>query len=133
MKNVIGIFKKMNQKAFVNGDIPVSAIIIKNNIIIAKAYNKKYKKSNPIYHAEILAIIRACKKLKTTNLSECSLITTLKPCSMCEEIIKEVKINNVYYILEKEKNVNRKINFIKINIENEYFKNEIKHFFKMKR
>ena len=36
MKNVIGIFKKMNQKAFVNGDIPVSAIIIKNNIIIAK-------------------------------------------------------------------------------------------------
>ena len=52
---------------------------------------------------------------------------------MCEEIIKEVKINNVYYILEKEKNVNRKINYIKIDIENEYFKNEIKHFFKMKR
>ena len=103
MKYVIGILKKMNQKAFVNDDIPVSAIIIKNNKIIAKAYNKKYKKNNPIYHAEILAIIKACKKLKTTNLSECNLITTLKPCSMCEEIIKEVKINNVYYILEKEK------------------------------
>ena len=45
MKNIIGILKKMNQKAFINDDIPVSAIIIKNNKIIAKAYNKKYKKT----------------------------------------------------------------------------------------
>lgn len=125
--------KNMNKKAIKNGDIPVSAMIIKNNKIISKSYNKKYKNNNPIHHAEILAIIKACKILKTTNLIDCELITTLKPCTMCESVIAEVKIRKVYYILEKNKKVNKKIEYIKINKENDIFKKELKNFFESKR
>lgn len=133
MIKYIDILKKLNKKAVSNEDIPVSAIIIKNNKIISKAYNKKYKKNDPIKHAEIEAIRKACKKLKTTNLMDCEIITTLKPCSMCENVIKEVKISKVYYILNKEKIINNKIEYIKINMENNYFKKEIQNFFKAKR
>ena len=133
MNNYIEILKKLNKKALKNNDVPVSTIIIKNNKIIAKTYNKRNKNKNPLHHAEILAIEKASKKLKTYNLIECEMITTLKPCKMCEEVIKSSKIKKVYYLLDQEKNVNNKIDYQKLNDENDYFKLELSNFFADKR
>ena len=130
---MIETFKKMNKKAINNGDVPVSCIITKNNKIISKAYNKKNINNNPFDHAEIIAIQKAAKKLKTFNLIDCELFVTLFPCNMCQEVIKESKIKKVHYILDKNKNVNNQIDFIKMEDENDYFNNELINFFKDKR
>ncbi len=52
-------FIKLNKKAIKNGDVPVSCIIIKDGKIISKSYNQREYKKNPLYHSEILAIIKA--------------------------------------------------------------------------
>ena len=131
--NKYNILKILNKKAINNDDVPVSCLIIKDGKIISKAYTKRNKNKNPFDHAEIIAIQKASKKLKTYNLSDCVLYTTLKPCSMCEEVIKESKIKKVYYILEKTKEVKNIIKYEKIDDINKYFEQEIKSFFKEKR
>ena len=73
----------MAKKAFKKGEIPVGAVIVKNGKIIAKSYNTKEKNKDVTCHAEINAIKKACKKLKTWHLEECELYTTLEPCMMC--------------------------------------------------
>ena len=133
MKKYIELLKKLNLKAKNNGEIPVSAIILKENKIIAKSYNQKYKNNNPLDHAEIIAIKKACKKLNTTNLIDCILITTLKPCGMCRELIKEVRLKEVYYILDNNKIINDTTKYIKIDYQNDYFYKELTEFFKDKR
>ena len=131
--NYSDILRKLNFKAKKNGDIPVSALIIKNNKIIAKAYNKKIKNNNPLDHAEIIKIKKACKKLKTYNLNDCELYVTLKPCKMCEEVINECRLKKVYYYLDQNKIINNTINYIKLEDKDMYFFKEIKEFFKDKR
>ena len=132
--NKISILKKLNKKAIENGDVPVSCIIEKNNKIIATGYKIREKNNNPLLHAEIVAIQRAAKKLKTWNLSDCNLLVTLKPCDMCIEVIKMAKIKKIDYILENEKIINNKLILNKINIDDKkYFINEIKAFFADKR
>lgn len=133
MNNYKNILKRLNQKAIENGDIPVSAIIIHNNKIIAKAYNQKYKNNNPFDHAEILAIKKASKKIKTPNLSECKMYVSLYPCSMCREVIKESKIKKVYYYTENNKSINNKIQYIKIDDNDLFFSKELSSFFDNKR
>lgn len=134
MNKIINILKKMNKKAIKNGDIPVACIIRKENKIIAKAYNKREKCRNPLYHAEIIAIQKASKKLNRWNLSDCELIVTLKPCEMCESVIHEARIKKVKYFLNNEKKVNKTIYFEKIDSEeNNYFEAELKQFFLDKR
>ena len=91
------------KKAYKNGDVPIGAIIVKNNKIIAKAYNKKEKDNNAIQHAEILAISKACKKLKTWHLEECTLYSTMEPCMMCSGAIIQSRIKNIIYSLNNEK------------------------------
>ena len=119
------IINKMTQlciKAEKNGDVPISAIIIKDNKIIAYDYNKRVKNKDPFAHAEILAIKKAAKKLDTYNLIDCELISTLCPCNMCQEVIKEARIKKVYYFVEKTKENNNKIKMIKYNDNNEFDK-----------
>lgn len=103
-------------KAYKYGDIPVGCIIIKNNKIISKAYNKKEKNQIATYHAEILAINKACKKLKTWHLDECILISTMEPCEMCTGAIIQSRIKNIIYLVSNE-------NFGNIE-KNQIFKNK---------
>lgn len=98
---IINELYKLSYKAFKKYEVPVAAIIIQKNKIIAKAYNKRKKNNLVISHAEILAIIKAQKKIKDWRLDDCTLYVTLKPCEMCEKIIKESRIKEVHYILEK--------------------------------
>ncbi|MBQ3021581.1 MAG: nucleoside deaminase [Bacilli bacterium] len=106
MKKIEDILYKLALKAYKKGEIPVSALIVKNNKIIAKAYNKKNISNNALYHAEILCLIKAYKKLKRWNLSDCSMYVSLEPCDLCKLAIQESRINNVFYILSKGNNSN---------------------------
>lgn len=84
------------QKAYEIEEIPVGAVIVKDGKIIAKAYNQKETKGDPVAHAEILAIQRASKKLGRWRLDDCDLYVTLEPCSMCAGAIIQARINNLY-------------------------------------
>ena len=124
----------LNKKAIKHNEVPVSCIITKDDKIISKAYNKKITKHDSTAHAEIIAIRKAAKKLKTWNLNECRLYVTLYPCKMCLDVINEARIKEVYYILDNEKEINNNVKITKINSEkNEYFQEELKGFFKNKR
>ena len=129
---------KQAKKASKKGDVPVGAVIVYKNKIIAKAYNKKENKQNSIAHAEILVINKACKKLKTWHLEECELYTTLEPCLMCTGAIIQSRINKVYYSTENPNFGELKNNIKKYNkniiIESQILDNEstklLKDFFK---
>lgn len=113
-KEIIKLLIKLATKAYKKGEIPVSAVVVQNEKIISKKYNLKEKIKDVSAHAEILCIRDSAKKLKRWNLSDCDLYVTLKPCNMCMEIIKQSRIKNVYYLLDK---LDYKHEFSKTNIE----------------
>lgn len=89
------------KKSLKYNDVPVGAVIVKNNKIISKGFNKREKNKLTINHAEIVAITKANKKLHSYFLYDCDLYVTLKPCEMCEKVINNARIKNVYYLLDK--------------------------------
>jgi tRNA(adenine34) deaminase len=109
------------KKASIINEVPVGAVIVYNNKVIAKAHNLRQKKKNVLAHAEILAIEHASKKLKTWHLDGCILYVSMKPCRMCEEVIKQSRIKQIYYIVDNNKEINYSLNYIQDNtFENEY-------------
>lgn len=78
-------------------DIPVGAVIVKDGEIISKAVNRREKKQITIYHAEMLAIKKACEKLKNWRLSDCEMYVTLEPCPMCASAILQARISKIYF------------------------------------
>ena len=88
---------KEAKKALKKDEVPIGCIIVKDNQIISKAYNKKEINQIATYHAEILAINKACKKLKTWHLEDCTLYTTVEPCLMCSGAIIQSRIKKVVY------------------------------------
>ncbi len=91
---IISLMKKANKQ----NEIAVAAVIVKNNKIISSAYNKRKKTNDVTAHAEIIAIRKAERKLKDWRLDGCDMYVSLKPCSMCEAVIKESRINSCYYL-----------------------------------
>lgn len=69
--------------AFEEGEIPVGAVIVANNKIIARAYNQTEKLNDPTAHAEMIAITSATNHLGAKYLVDCILYVTLEPCNMC--------------------------------------------------
>ena len=102
--------------AFNNGDVPVGAVIVNNNCVVSSAYNRKNIDNVAVFHAEILAIIDACKKIGSWRLDDCELYVTLKPCDMCLNAIAEARIKKVYYLLESNYLLNLKSNLVNINM-----------------
>ena len=88
---------KLAQKAYKKGEVPIGAVIVKDGKIIAKAYNNREKTQNAINHAEIIAINKACKKLKSWRLDGCELYCTLEPCFMCSGAILNARIKTLYF------------------------------------
>ena len=79
-------------------EVPVGCVITdQNENIISKAFNSVERNKDPTAHAEILAIRKACLKMKTTKLFNFSLYVTLEPCVMCEAAILNSGIKKVYF------------------------------------
>ena len=87
---------KEADKAFTKDEVPIGAVIVKDNKIIARGYNQKENKNSPIKHAEIIAIEKACKKLNNWRLNDCDMYITLEPCSMCAGAIINSRIRKIY-------------------------------------
>ena len=131
-------------KAKQKGEVPVGAVIIKNGKVIAKAYNKREHHQIATHHAEILAIQKANKKLKSWRLDDCDLFVTLEPCPMCAGAILNARIKNVYYATADEQSggltkfnlsssLNHTINAFQMKEFEQENKNIIQSFFKEKR
>lgn len=88
---------KLAEKAFYEDEIPVGAVIVRDNKIISKAYNKKDTTKLVSKHAEMIAIEKANKKLKDWRLNDCTIYVTLEPCPMCAGAIQQSRINRVVY------------------------------------
>lgn len=123
------------KKAYLKNEIPVGAVLVQNNKILARAYNKKEHQNNVTAHAEILVIKKASKLLNNWRLLNCELYVTLKPCKMCMEAISQSRISKLIYVLDQEIYSNKKINIVKIDnidLENK-IKKLVSNFFKKTR
>ena len=85
-------------KAYKNNEIPVGAVIVRDNKILAKAYNTKERKKNVIRHAEINAIEKASSVNKDWRLENAVIFTTLFPCPMCASAIQQARIKKIVYV-----------------------------------
>lgn len=122
---------KLAEMAYKNDEVPVGAVIVKGDEVISYAFNKRETSFDATAHAEILAIKKACKKLKDFRLIDCDMYVTLEPCVMCTGAILNARLKNVYfgaYIsngsisaeeLSKKAELNHKTNF-----EGGFFKKE---------
>lgn len=93
----MGIALKLAQKAALEDEVPVGAILVEEGKIIARAYNKREQKNDPTMHAEIIAIRKACQKKKSWRLENCTLYVTIEPCAMCAGTILWSRIKKVVY------------------------------------
>ena len=126
------------KKAYKQDEVPIGAIIVKDNNIIASTYNRKELDNIATYHAEVLAINEACRKLGTWHLEECILYTTVEPCIMCTGAIIQSRISRVVYGTKNEAfGYLDKLNNDKIEINKDILKDECQNilslFFKNKR
>lgn len=80
-----------------HGEVPIGCVVVRNGKIIAKGYNQRESKHNCLWHAEIVALNRACRKLKSWRLSDCEMYVTLEPCQMCMGAILNARLRKVYY------------------------------------
>ena len=129
---------KEAKKAYNLDEVPIGSVIVKKGQVIAKSYNQKSLKNIATYHAEILAINKACKKLKTWYLDECTLYTTVEPCLMCTGAIIQSRITRVVYGTKNESfGQLSKQKDLKIEIKEDVLKEEcteiLGKFFKTKR
>lgn len=94
---------KEAKKAYNKKEIPVGAVIVKDGKIIARAHNLTESKKSALAHAEILAINKANKKLKSWRLLDCEMYVTLEPCTMCMGAIILSRIKRIYIGTADEK------------------------------
>ena len=87
---------KEAKKAYDKGEIPVGAVIVKDNKIIARGHNLKELSNDTTNHAEIIAIRKASKKLQAWRLLDCEMYVTLEPCCMCTGAIINSRIKKLY-------------------------------------
>jgi len=79
------------------GTGPFGAVIVKNGAVIAEAHNEVTSTNDPTAHAEVVAIRRACRKLKTFQLKGCDIYCTSEPCPMCMGAIYWSRLRKVFY------------------------------------
>ncbi|WP_274308686.1 tRNA adenosine(34) deaminase TadA [Solibacillus daqui] len=85
------------QKAAALGEVPIGAVIVYNDEIIARAHNLRETTQNALTHAESMAIQQACEKIGSWRLEETTLYVTLEPCPMCAGAILQSRVPRVVY------------------------------------
>ncbi|MBP7792615.1 MAG: tRNA adenosine(34) deaminase TadA [Candidatus Goldbacteria bacterium] len=137
---------KEAEKSFKKDEVPVGAVLVYENKIIATAHNLIRTKKDPAAHAEILAIRKAAKKLNNERLIDASLYVTIEPCAMCAGAIILARIKNLIFGAKDQKTgacgsvfdvISNKKNNHKVNVISGIMENEcaeiMKKFFKNKR
>ncbi|MGE4271862.1 MAG: tRNA adenosine(34) deaminase TadA [Desulfitobacterium sp.] len=85
------------QLAFEQGEVPIGAVVVHNNQVIAKAHNEKELRQDPTAHAEVLAVQRATQALGVWRLSEATLYVTLEPCPMCAGALVQARLKTLVF------------------------------------
>jgi len=133
-------------RAFENDEVPVGAVIVHKGEIIGRAHNQIKTLKDPTAHAEMIAITQAANFLQSERLVDCTMYSTLEPCSMCAGAMVLSRIKNLIYAAKDPKTGahesvfkildNRKLNH-KVKVKKGVLENEssslIKEFFKIKR
>ncbi|MDD3123081.1 MAG: nucleoside deaminase [Candidatus Izemoplasmatales bacterium] len=88
---------KQAQKAALKGEVPVGCVIVKDNEIIARGYNLRETSKHVFMHAEMIAMDKACKKLGSWRLDECTIYVTLEPCAMCAGTMIQSRVKRLVY------------------------------------
>lgn len=86
---------KQAKKAYALKEVPIGCVIVYEDKIIARGYNRRNTDKNTLSHAEILAIKKASKKLGDWRLEDCTLYVTLEPCQMCAGAIVQARVSRV--------------------------------------
>ena len=135
---------KQAKNAYNIDEVPVGAVIVKDGKILSSAYNKREFCQDATAHAEILAIKKACKKLKDFRLLDCDIYVSLEPCVMCMGAILNARISNVYFgayikngsLSAEEISARAELNH-KTNVKGGFFETEcsemVSNYFKSKR
>ncbi|UXC68162.1 tRNA adenosine(34) deaminase TadA [Limosilactobacillus oris] len=85
------------RQAAILNEVPIGAVVVKDNQIIGRGHNMREHFQDVTYHAEMLAIMEACERLHSWRLEDCDLYVTLEPCIMCSGAIINARIANLYY------------------------------------
>src|SRR3989344_2854922 len=94
---------KQARIAFENDEVPVGAVLVENDKIIATAFNKNLTFRDPTAHAEILVLRQAAEIKNSPRLDGCDLYVTLEPCAMCAAAISLARIKRIYYAASDKK------------------------------
>lgn len=85
------------KKAMSENEVPIGAVIVKDNKIIGAGYNKRESSKNALSHAEIIAINEACENVSNFRLENADIYVTLEPCAMCAGAILNARLKNLYF------------------------------------
>jgi len=84
-------------------EVPIGAVVMRGDEIIAEAHNETVARRNPTYHAEFLVIERALEALETDRLTDCTLYVTIEPCAQCAGAIVLAKVKTLVFGAYDEK------------------------------
>lgn len=101
-----------------NAGGPFGCVIVKNDKIVAEGFNRVTSTNDPTAHAEVVAIRKACKKLKSFQLDDCIIYTSCEPCPMCFGAIYWARPKMVYYACDKK-------DAAKINFDDQFIYDEL--------
>ena len=137
---------RLAEKAFSEGEVPVGAIVVKNNKIIGRGRNTVISDNDVTAHAEINAIREASKIIGNYRLVDCNLFVTLEPCHMCAKAIVDARLDKLVFAAKEPKTgsicsidnflENKALNHLvefKYGLNEEISANLLKDFFKQKR
>lgn len=86
---------KQAKKAYAMNEVPIGCVIVCEDKIISRGYNRRTTDKNPLAHAEMIAIKKASKKVGDWRLEDCTMYVTLEPCQMCSGAIVQSRMKKV--------------------------------------
>lgn len=86
---------KQAKKAYAVNEVPIGCVIVYEDKIIGRGYNRRTTEKNPLAHAELIAIKKASKKMGDWRLEDCTMYVTLEPCQMCSGAIIQARMKRV--------------------------------------
>ena len=112
-------------------EVPIGAVVVNTDkSIITKGFNQTESASNPMAHAEMIAIEKAAKENKDWRLNDFTLFTTLEPCPMCLAAAKEARINRIYFGCENDNRAHKLNQCMTTNLGDLKSQEILKNFFK---